>query len=414
MHLGKSIIARILADRSAKPFLDAGLDAAWLQSEASDAIFEGITERAFAYLLQHADKHGRVPTVELFRREFPEPGFRLPDDPPLPGELIEVAHTEINRTVISLAQMRVQDILTRDDAVQGDRESVDDAAAVLAGAHEQLSQIAAPAGDFEFISFADLDDTPVTYWVDGLWARGGHMLFSGYGKVGKTSLAMYLLKGLTQTGEFLGRGCQQVTGRVVYVNLEMDEAMLRKYAEDAGLDLASKHLRVLQLRGKASQLRIRDAGFRRSFARQLQEQECEVLVIDTLSPLIQANQFDPDKEGRACLELAGEIAAGAHCDLSVLDHTGHDNKARARNDSGKQDWADCLWNVRAPREGEPERVLTAHGRGVSARLEYLMNGDGQLEQMPDLDDPRAGMPKPSAAEETQARRDVNITVMVSR
>ena len=128
----------MLSDGSIKPFTEAGLTVAWLGTEASAAIFEGVNVRAYGYLLRHADIHGRVPSMELFRGEFPESGYRLPANPALPSELIELVQTETNRTIIQLAQMRIQDILTGDNAIQGNEETVNLAAQVLQQAADQL------------------------------------------------------------------------------------------------------------------------------------------------------------------------------------------------------------------------------------------------------------------------------------
>ena len=61
MDIGKHIIARALADRTVRPFTEAGLSAAWLGEDESAAVFEGLTARAWQFLLAHADRHGRTP-----------------------------------------------------------------------------------------------------------------------------------------------------------------------------------------------------------------------------------------------------------------------------------------------------------------------------------------------------------------
>lgn len=103
-------------------------------------MFDGTTARAWKFLLAHADRHGRVPTTEFFRREFPEAGFRLPADPLLPSELIETARNETRRVVIGMAQAAIQDIYTREDFAQGDGASVDAAAEVITAAAARLQQ----------------------------------------------------------------------------------------------------------------------------------------------------------------------------------------------------------------------------------------------------------------------------------
>lgn len=138
IDIGKHILARALADRTVRPFTEAGLTAAWLGEDESAAVFEGTTLRAWQFLLAHADRHGRTPPLELFRREFPEAGFRLPSGLMLASELIELAQTETRRVIIQSAQVAIQDVFTRSDFAQGDGKSVDQAASVIAAAAARL------------------------------------------------------------------------------------------------------------------------------------------------------------------------------------------------------------------------------------------------------------------------------------
>src|SRR5581483_6154921 len=140
MDIGKHVIARALADQTVRPFTEAGMTAAWLDLDESAAVFEGTTARAWRFLLNHPDRHGRVPGTELFRREFPEAGFRLPADPLLASELAEIAVTETRRVVIQSAQAAVQDVFTRTDFTQGDVKSVDEAAGIIRDAAARLAE----------------------------------------------------------------------------------------------------------------------------------------------------------------------------------------------------------------------------------------------------------------------------------
>jgi hypothetical protein len=237
------------------------------------------------------------------------------------------------------------------------------------------------AVSFDFLSFDDLDDTPLQYRIAGIWPEGGHMLLSAYAKCGKTTLTMHLLKALADGTDFLGRECNQVDGTAVYVNLELSQQMLRSYATEAGLDLAHKKLRVLDWRGRAGHFRVGDAAWREALAAELKEIHCDVLVIDPLSPIlavagIKSNDTD---ETRNFLESLGELAALAGCDLFVVDHTGHADKSRARNSSAKLDWPDALWALQSDGgDDSPRRKIDVKGRGVSASLDYYLDDSGDL------------------------------------
>lgn len=138
MDIGRHIIARALADRTVRPFTEAGMTAAWLAQDESAAVFEGATQRAWQFLLTHADRHGRTPPEELFRREFPEASFRLPADPLLPSELTELAQNETRRVIIQTAQIAIQDIFTRSDFTQGDTRASGEAADIITAAAARL------------------------------------------------------------------------------------------------------------------------------------------------------------------------------------------------------------------------------------------------------------------------------------
>ena len=138
MNIGKHIIARALADRTVRPFTDAGLTESWMAAEESAAVFDGTTARAWKFLLGHSGKHGRTPPEELFRREYPPAGFRLPDEPLLATELTELAVTAARRAVIEMAQVAVQEILTSPDFPDGGLMPVTLAAGVLREAFGKL------------------------------------------------------------------------------------------------------------------------------------------------------------------------------------------------------------------------------------------------------------------------------------
>jgi KaiC/GvpD/RAD55 family RecA-like ATPase len=135
---GRHIIARVLLDGDASPFIQAGLDEAWLGRDESAAVFTGQAARAWQFILRKLAENGRVPPAAYFRREFPEDGFRLPADPLLPAELIDLAAAGCRRVIIEMMQAAIQDILTRDDFTQGSRALTDQAADVVRDAAARL------------------------------------------------------------------------------------------------------------------------------------------------------------------------------------------------------------------------------------------------------------------------------------
>ncbi|MGH8399403.1 MAG: AAA family ATPase [Gammaproteobacteria bacterium] len=140
--------------------------------------------------------------------------------------------------------------------------------------------------NFDFVKFSDLSDEPLSYRIPGILPMNTNVLFSAYAKSGKTTTVLALVRALTSPADFLDLSCMTVSGRVIYVNFELTDQMLRKYATDAGLKLDSDRLRVWQLQGKAGGFKINDPGFQDMFAERLKEADCEVMILDPLAPVI--------------------------------------------------------------------------------------------------------------------------------
>ena len=82
---------------------------------------------------------------------------------------------------------------------------------------------------------------------------------------------------------------------------------------------------------------------------------------------------------RNVLEQLSEIVTMARLQhLFIVDHTGHADKTRARGASGKEDWADILWNLQTSENNE-SRSLSVTGRGAQGGCSYAKNDAGQLE-----------------------------------
>jgi hypothetical protein len=222
----------------------------------------------------------------------------------------------------------------------------------------------------------ELDPNAPRERIKDLLTMNGNLLISAYRKTGKTTLILALLHALTSGDDFIDRRCVPVEGTAVYVNLELQQNMLRKYALDNGMDLDNKNVLFMDYRGYGSEFRVCDDGWRDEFAAFLRDQHAKVLIIDPIHVLMIYNVQDSNAtdEARHLMEDLGSLAVEAELDhLIVVDHTGHYDKSRARNSSGKEDWADVLWNVQG--EEDQPRTLSAMGRGVQGIAMYNLNKD---------------------------------------
>jgi AAA domain len=228
-----------------------------------------------------------------------------------------------------------------------------------------------------FLTWDQLSTEPVRYRIPDLLTMRGNVLFSAYRKTGKTTLIMNLMAALTSKRKFLGGlDCKSVEGKVVYVNLELDQSMLRKYGEEEGINPGA--VIVQDYRGRASRFLLNDEKWRANYADELYDLNVNVLVIDPIHPLLVAGATDSNDNdmAREALELLGEIAADAELHhLILVDHTGHADKSRSRGASGKEDWADMLWNLQGS-EGENQRTLQVIGRGANGAAMYTKDRDG--------------------------------------
>jgi RecA-family ATPase len=235
----------------------------------------------------------------------------------------------------------------------------------------------------DLMPFEDLDDQPIVYRVQGILPNDGHTLLSAYAKTGKSTLALHLMKALDTGSEFLGRSAKKTADNMVYLNFELGERTLRRYATNIGLSLSSRRLRTACLRGQAEQFRdISDPAseVRTDLIRDLRKVRCELLVVDPLAALttMMGLNSDNNDEVRLTLEVLGTIAEEVDCQLIIIDHTGHADRTRARGASAKLDWADTIWNLQGEKD-EP-RTLEVTGRDVEfSKIFFTMNAEYQLE-----------------------------------
>lgn len=239
------------------------------------------------------------------------------------------------------------------------------------------------------LQVGELDNTPVEYRIDDILTMRGNLLISAYRKTGKTSLILNLLASLTSQAKFLGAyPVIPLAGTVCYVNIELQQSLLRKYCVEMDIDPGGDRVLIQDYRGQISRFMVQEEGWRAEYADMLVEHKVKALVIDPIQPIIAMHGGDSNNndEARTVMELLGEIAnlADLH-HLIVVDHTGHMDKTRARGASGKEDWADMLWNIRGA-DNSNDRQLLATGRAVSGSCEYTMNERKRLVSKPTKQD----------------------------
>jgi hypothetical protein len=98
LDIGRQIIATTLELGTPKPFLDRGWDLSWAEDPENFlrlAVFPDPHGEAWRHILRYWDRHGKVPSKDVFRFEFQT--YELPDIVANPDELVDLAGREIKQ-----------------------------------------------------------------------------------------------------------------------------------------------------------------------------------------------------------------------------------------------------------------------------------------------------------------------------
>jgi hypothetical protein len=83
--------------------------------------------------------------------------------------------------------------------------------------------------------FLAVPDEEVAHRVAGLWPTGGRVVLSASHKAGNTTLTGNLARSLVDGDPFLGMFPVAPARRVVHLDNELDERMLRRWLGDQGI-----------------------------------------------------------------------------------------------------------------------------------------------------------------------------------
>ncbi|WP_431903681.1 bifunctional DNA primase/polymerase [Nonomuraea sp. bgisy101] len=232
-------------------------------------------------------------------------------------------------------------------------------------------------------AFLSVPDEPARYRIDGLWPVGGRVMLAAQFKAGKTTLVANLLRALADGEDFLGRhAVDQPDGRIVVIDDELDERMLRRWLREQGI-ANPERVAVLPLRGRVSSFDILEEETRARWAQTLRQAEASIVVLDCLAPILDALGLSEDKEAGQFLTAFDEMLGTANvAEAVVVHHMGHSGE-RTRGASRLRDWPDVEWRLVRDKSDDGEtnpaapRYFSAYGRDVDvpeSRLEFLPVG----------------------------------------
>ena len=250
-----------------------------------------------------------------------------------------------------------------------------------------------PLDAINLTEFLTQPDEQEKYRVTGLWPAQGRVLLAAAAKSGKTTIVVAnLLPSLVDGRAFLGEhSSHPVTGRVIYLNMEVGERTIRNWMRRAGI-INTDQVAVVNLRGKASALTLNTDQGRQRFAAFLTTHQAEIVILDPLAPLLATLGLDENSNTDVALFFSwwSEVLNLAQVtDDLVVHHTGHAGQ-RSRGASRLLDEPDAIWTLTKGLGTDPDddellgstqpRFLSAYGRDVDKAEEGLdYNPDtGQL------------------------------------
>jgi hypothetical protein len=229
---------------------------------------------------------------------------------------------------------------------------------------------------YQLDEFLAQPDTETPYLVNEIWPKGGHILIVAQQKAGKTTLRNNLAKSLCDGYDFLNRfQVHKPEGRIVILDLELPENMLRRWMRDCGIH-NQQQLVVVPMRGKAASLNIGLPEVRAKWAQKLEAWDASCVILDCLRPVLDALNMSEDKDASKFLGHFDALLVEAGVpDAAVIHHAGHGSD-RARGDSGILGWSDATWglSLEDPQNQASPRYFKAYGRierdVPDAKLDY--------------------------------------------
>jgi hypothetical protein len=215
--------------------------------------------------------------------------------------------------------------------------------------------------------FLEVQDEAITHRIAGLWPSGGRVVLTAPPKIGKSTTVANVLRSLADGDAFLGQFAAQRAKRVVLLDNELDERMLRRWLREHQI-VNVNAVAVASLRGRLSTFDILDPATRTRWAQLLGP--ADVLIFDCLRPALDALGLDENRDAGRFLEALDELTTEAGIsETLVIHHTGHTGE-RSRGDSRIIDWPDAIWKLVRDTdadEANPQaagRYFTAYGRDV--------------------------------------------------
>lgn len=179
----------------------------------------------------------------------------------------------------------------------------------------------------EFVNLGDVIDHPPALaepLIDGVLRVGHKMLIAGPSKAGKSYSMVELAIAIAEGGEWLGHPCKQ--GKVLYINLEIDEAsFINRMVEVYKVLYKAKHannIEVWNLRGHAIPMR----KFTPKLIKRAKEKGFLAVIIDPIYKVQDGDENSAAEVARFCNEL-DKICTELSTSLIYVHHHSKGNQS---------------------------------------------------------------------------------------
>lgn len=209
---------------------------------------------------------------------------------------------------------------------------------------------------------------PTPMRIDNVMQDQALVLFTAQYKAGKTTAVDNLIRSLVDADPFLGVfTVREPVKRLVLIDTEMSQDMVRTWLADQKIKNTSAVADVICLRGEVASFDILSDERRSEWAAYLREIGCDYLILDCLSPVLEALGLDENHDiGKFLIAFRALLAeAGIDGDATIVHHMGHTGE-RARGDSKLPGGADSIWKLVRdnPDDESSPSYFSANGRDV--------------------------------------------------
>ena len=158
---------------------------------------------------------------------------------------------------------------------------------------------------------------PTPMRIESVMQDGGLVMLAAQFKAGKTTAVGNLIRSLVDGDPFLGSfPVHKTVSRLVLIDTEMSQDMVVEWLRGQGIKNTDAVVDVICLRGQVESFDIFSDDSRTDWAKHLREIGCDYVILDCLSPIIDA--FDMDEKRRLGDIHAALLSQNAEVNLIPL------------------------------------------------------------------------------------------------